>query len=85
MLVAPERIKALAPDDVWFPNGRGEIGQAVAEPSRARNALEPGEAPVEDIPPAKKSLCEKTKSTRLDSPTIGPLTSGIEPVVAPRM
>ncbi|CAK0900905.1 unnamed protein product [Prorocentrum cordatum] len=28
MLVAPEHIKALAPDDVWFPNGRDEIGQA---------------------------------------------------------
>eukprot|EP00959_Pyramimonas_sp_CCMP1952_P077517 1620114-Pyramimonas_sp.AAC.1 len=40
MLVAPEHIKALAPDDVWFPNGRGEIGQAVAELNGARGSLE---------------------------------------------
>ncbi|CAK0887145.1 unnamed protein product [Prorocentrum cordatum] len=52
MLVAPEHIKALAPDDVWFPNGRGEIGQAVAELNRARDSLEQEEAPVEDIRPA---------------------------------
>ncbi|CAK0837883.1 unnamed protein product, partial [Prorocentrum cordatum] len=51
MLVAPEHIKALAPDDVWFPNGRGEIGQAVAELNRARDSLEQEEAPVEDIRP----------------------------------
>ena len=51
MLVAPEHIKALAPDDVWFPNGRDEIGQAVAELNRARNSLEQEEAPVEDIRP----------------------------------
>ncbi|CAK0843154.1 unnamed protein product, partial [Prorocentrum cordatum] len=52
MLVAPEHIKALAPDDVWFPNGRGEIGQAVAELNQARDSLEQEEAPVEDIRPA---------------------------------
>ncbi|CAK0891483.1 unnamed protein product [Prorocentrum cordatum] len=52
MLVAPEHIKALAPDDVWFPNGRDEIGQAVAELNRARDSLEQEEAPVEDIRPA---------------------------------
>ncbi|CAK0846224.1 unnamed protein product, partial [Prorocentrum cordatum] len=52
MLVAPEHIKALAPDDVWFPNGRGEIGQAVAELNRARDSLEQEEAQVEDIRPA---------------------------------
>ncbi|CAK0817731.1 unnamed protein product, partial [Prorocentrum cordatum] len=50
-LVAPEHIKALAPDDVWFPNGLGEIGQAVAELNRARDPLEQEEAPVEDIRP----------------------------------
>ncbi|CAK0869680.1 unnamed protein product [Prorocentrum cordatum] len=52
MLVAPEHIKALAPDDVWFPNGRDEIGQAVAELNRARDSLEQEEAQVEDIRPA---------------------------------
>ncbi|CAK0864559.1 unnamed protein product, partial [Prorocentrum cordatum] len=52
MLVAPEHIKALAQDDVWFPNGRDEIGQAVAELNRARDSLEQEEAPVEDIRPA---------------------------------
>ncbi|CAK0840847.1 unnamed protein product [Prorocentrum cordatum] len=52
MPVAPEHIRALAPDDVWFPNGRGEIGQAVAELNRARDSLEQEEAPVEDIRPA---------------------------------
>ncbi|CAK0847915.1 unnamed protein product [Prorocentrum cordatum] len=52
MLVAPEHIKALAPDDVWFPNGRDEIGQAVAELDRARDSLEQEEAQVEDIRPA---------------------------------
>ncbi|CAK0890787.1 unnamed protein product, partial [Prorocentrum cordatum] len=52
MLAAPEHIKALAPDDVWFPIGRGEIGQAVAELNRARDSLEQEEAPVEEIRPA---------------------------------
>ncbi|CAK0807406.1 unnamed protein product, partial [Prorocentrum cordatum] len=52
MLVAPEHIKALAPDDFWFPNGRDEIGQAVAELNRARDSLEQEEAQVEDIRPA---------------------------------
>ncbi|CAK0817025.1 unnamed protein product, partial [Prorocentrum cordatum] len=52
MLVAPEHIKALAPDDVWFRNGWGEIGQAVAELNRARDSLEQEEAQVEDIRPA---------------------------------
>ncbi|CAK0836144.1 unnamed protein product [Prorocentrum cordatum] len=52
MPVALEHIKALAPDDVWFPNGRGEIGQAVVELNRARDSLEQEEAPVEDIRPA---------------------------------
>ncbi|CAK0879116.1 unnamed protein product [Prorocentrum cordatum] len=49
MLVAPEHIEALAPEDVWFPNGRGEIGLAVAELNRARNSLELEEALVEDV------------------------------------
>ncbi|CAK0836030.1 unnamed protein product [Prorocentrum cordatum] len=52
MLVAPEHIKALAPDDVWFPNGRGKIGQAVAELNQARDSLEQEEAQVVDIRPA---------------------------------
>ncbi|CAK0789088.1 unnamed protein product, partial [Prorocentrum cordatum] len=51
MLAAPEHIKALAPDDVWFPNSRDEIGQAVAELNRARDSLEQEEALVEDIRP----------------------------------
>ncbi|CAK0883270.1 unnamed protein product, partial [Prorocentrum cordatum] len=51
MRVAPVHIKALARDDVWFPNGKGEIGQAVAELNEARVSLEQEEAPVEDIRP----------------------------------
>ncbi|CAK0871378.1 unnamed protein product [Prorocentrum cordatum] len=51
LLVAPEHVKALAPDDVWFPNGRGGIGQAVAELNGARDSLEQEEALVKDIRP----------------------------------
>ena len=46
MLAARGHVKALAPEDVGFPNGRGEIGQAMAELSRARVALEQDEAPA---------------------------------------
>ena len=56
MPVAPEHIKAPAPEGVWFPNGRGEIGQTVAELNRARVALEQDEAPMEDVYPQPGEL-----------------------------
>ncbi|CAK0841380.1 unnamed protein product, partial [Prorocentrum cordatum] len=79
MLVAPEHIKALAPDDVWFPNGRGEIGQAAAELNRARDSLEREEAQVEDIRPApgepevKPDEMEQAWREFIDNPDDGDL------------
>ena len=40
MLVAPEHIKAVSPEDVWFPNGRDEMSEAIRQLNRVRDNIQ---------------------------------------------